>query len=66
MSDRLPRPGHVGYLPNRGPSRFQRQAKKLRGLLKEADRACSLVEIDVSRQDARLDVGRRGIEVIGR
>ena len=66
LSNRLPCLGHARHLPDRGPRLFQRQTKKLRRIFKESDRTRSFVEIDVSRQDARLYIGWRGIEVIGR
>jgi hypothetical protein len=44
LSNRLPCPGHISYLPNRGPSLFQRQAEKLRRIFKEADRTRPLIE----------------------
>jgi hypothetical protein len=55
LSDCLPCSADVRHLPDRGPSLFHWQTEKLRRIFKETNRTRSLVEIDVRRQDARLD-----------
>ena len=53
------------FLDDRARCR-QSKAKIFRRLFKKIERASTLVEVDVRRQDASLEVSRDRVEIVGR